>query len=667
MSSVCNRNGAVHDSDKAIATKVRRYCESGSRIPTSLQAVFLASSRGKEVNLTPSDGSASRIFLRRFVLGRKATSAAALASSKKSTGSSAGNNSLSATDSSASNLSSSVPSTLESTCRAENTDKRALDESLPSEHVSGASSTHRCKDNLVIYAQRTCGDRKDAIFGGSKHGVSALSSSSHHGHRRTTSCCSTISSSESSTATTSSIVKGLTKATTMVHVTPFGEKGGVEQSSALIAALRSNQRKFSREDLAKSSHSARRHRKQRDHKKKSTVRSLSPCVRHSSMRSDLGKDSGHHVRKTNQNGLVIPTLSPQAYLDAMIEARGYSTTRYSALNTAYYNKPTVLQQASYHPHLIALATSGNIKQLRKMMESGISLNPCNSHRESFVHLLCRKGLHECLRILVELGSDLRVSDHYGRTPLHAACWTARPCFKVVDLIVRADRRLFYMRDCRGSLPLGYVRAENWAAWLEYLQSRKNIFWPHRGPAGAPRSEKHPEGPPELVQLDANTRISPDPPMALTPEVAALVASGKIEPCEANLLRYELTEFAENDDDDYEEDESSTCDDDLDELLSESGFFAQLTHLRVKAQLEMAAQNQDASDTTRSAHQTVLPRDRHSVFVALPEMAARHCLSVSSNSVETQEICPRLNLNDVNTPNVSTGSESDEQWGCRVSL
>jgi len=129
-----------------------------------------------------------------------------------------------------------------------------------------------------------------------------------------------------------------------------------------------------------------------------------------------------------------------------------------------------------------------------------------------------------------------------------------------------------------------------------LQSRKDTFWPHRGPAGAPRSEKQQEGPPELVQFDANTRVCPDPPMALTPEVAVLVASGKIEPQEAELLRSEWTEFVEDDDDDeddddYEEDQSSTCDDDLDELLSESDFFTQLTHRRVKAQLEMVAQNQ----------------------------------------------------------------------------
>jgi len=230
MPPFCKRAAGALDADNA--TKLTRCHESGSRIPASLQAIFVASSLGKEVSLTPSDGSASRVFLQRVVLGRK-TASAALASSRKSSESGADPSSFSTTDSSASNHSSSDPRTLEATCR-DDTHKRVLDESSSIGYKAGALSMHRCKDDLVTPGQSTSGDREYAINGANKHGVSALSPSSHCGHRRITSCCSTVSSGESSTTST---VKELTTAKIMVHVI-LGEKGGGEQSPALPAIVR---------------------------------------------------------------------------------------------------------------------------------------------------------------------------------------------------------------------------------------------------------------------------------------------------------------------------------------------------------------------------------------------------------------------------------------------
>jgi ankyrin repeat protein len=114
----------------------------------------------------------------------------------------------------------------------------------------------------------------------------------------------------------------------------------------------------------------------------------------------------------------VPMLSPQAYLDAMITSRGYSTRGYKSLQSAYYNKPSALQQASYDLHLIEIVRAGEADLLHNMLQTGLSPNPCNQFAESLVHLVCRRGDAKCLQVLIDNGCSLQVADDYGRTPLH---------------------------------------------------------------------------------------------------------------------------------------------------------------------------------------------------------------------------------------------------------
>ena len=98
-----------------------------------------------------------------------------------------------------------------------------------------------------------------------------------------------------------------------------------------------------------------------------------------------------------------------------------------------------------------------------------------------------------------------------------------------------------MTDARGAEPLTYVRREHWAAWIEFLESVKNEYWPKVGAA--------PQAPPPLTQQEANTRLIADPPHPkASTELARLIASGKMTPEEGLLL---LT-------DDDDDDESSSC-------------------------------------------------------------------------------------------------------------
>ena len=257
----------------------------------------------------------------------------------------------------------------------------------------------------------------------------------------------------------------------------------------------------------------------------------------------------------------------------MFHSRGYSDACYNALETAYFNLPTNLQVASYDVYLIDLVRKRDLATLHEVMQCGISLNPCNSRGESLVHTICRRGDAEALKILVDLGCSLQVSDDYGRTPLHDACWCAAPCFDVIEIILRKDRHLLHITDCRGATPLSYVRKENWADFLTFLGSKKDVYWPPRNKnLGA-------EPVPELATLKSNSLPIPDPQDALRPEFASMVASGKMMPHEAEFLRHDdsdeesstlddESESEEDTEDDSESDSSYDSDDDEDDVQLE---------------------------------------------------------------------------------------------------
>jgi hypothetical protein len=246
-------------------------------------------------------------------------------------------------------------------------------------------------------------------------------------------------------------------------------------------------------------------------------------------------------------------MSPQAYLDVMIHSRGYSTRRYRTLQTGYYSKPTEFQQASYHVSIVKMVRNHDVASFKSVVGSGISPNPCNSYGESLLHMVCRRGDDDLLQIMLDIGSSVQVADDYGRTPLHDACWAATPSFATVELIANRDITLFHMTDSRGAVPLSYVRREHWPEWIEFLESKKDTWWPPiRGV----------DQPSVLVDVAPNERPIPEPENALSIELAGMVASGVMTPAEAKLLQEE--DEAEDDSEDHSDDEEDNSDDEEDD-------------------------------------------------------------------------------------------------------
>jgi hypothetical protein len=129
-----------------------------------------------------------------------------------------------------------------------------------------------------------------------------------------------------------------------------------------------------------------------------------------------------------------------------------------------------------------------------------------------------------LKIFKDAGCSLQVTDDFGRTPLHDACWTAEPNFETVDMILSTDERMLHIVDCRGSPPLSYVKRDHWAQWVAFFQARADTYWPPRDIA-----KDGEEPPPSLCNEAPHSRPIKDPPNAATMDVAQLIASGKMTP------------------------------------------------------------------------------------------------------------------------------------------
>jgi hypothetical protein len=216
-------------------------------------------------------------------------------------------------------------------------------------------------------------------------------------------------------------------------------------------------------------------------------------------------------------------LSPARYFDAILNERKYSTQRYPTLQSAYYAKPTELQQACHNLYLTGLVKNNDFTNFERVISSGlVSPNPCNKFGESLLHMVCRRGRLDMLQCMIQAGTCLQIVDDFGRTPLHDACWALQPCWEVVKVLLTADARMMLCQDIRGDVPLDYVQKTHHQQWREFLDSIKDVYWPEQ--------RREPEGAPILTTQRPNSRPVPLPKYNDVPvELASKVAAGQLDP------------------------------------------------------------------------------------------------------------------------------------------
>jgi len=236
----------------------------------------------------------------------------------------------------------------------------------------------------------------------------------------------------------------------------------------------------------------------------------------------FAKRSNNVIRQEVLSAPPTTTESPQDYLDRLFRQRGYSIERYGGLQGGYHCKPSTLQVASHGTEIVKAVRQSDVHTMKNMLDCGLSPNPCNSFGESIIHMICRRGDHKLLQLFLDNGASLQITDDFGRTPLHDACWTPEPFFELVELVLQNDRRLLNITDCRGSLPLAYVRKIHWNQWKEFLEKNKDIFWPERDV-----SKEGEESTPELVMKSPHTTPAPLPVTPASNDLVKAVARGKI--------------------------------------------------------------------------------------------------------------------------------------------
>jgi hypothetical protein len=132
----------------------------------------------------------------------------------------------------------------------------------------------------------------------------------------------------------------------------------------------------------------------------------------------------------------------------------------------------------------------------------------------------------------------------------------------MDLLLKADPRLLYMKDARGSLPFSYLHKDHWPVWKLFLNDMKDTYFPPLPPGQE-------QGPPKLAGLPPNSIPLPDPKHCLPHTMAALLANGKMTVDEIKML----IAADQEDSNTHEESDScysSDCSDGSDESGSASG-------------------------------------------------------------------------------------------------
>lgn len=155
----------------------------------------------------------------------------------------------------------------------------------------------------------------------------------------------------------------------------------------------------------------------------------------------------------------------------------------SMKETEFHRSPEPAQVSAYDKSILNAVLEEDEAALERMRASGRRMDACNRFGDSVLHMACRRGRAGALRYLLRVcgRGGVVLSDDFGRTLMHDACWTATPRFDVASAVLDADTRLLRMLDSRGSSPLQYVPQDQWPLWCAFFESRKEVYWPSLAP------------------------------------------------------------------------------------------------------------------------------------------------------------------------------------------
>lgn len=185
------------------------------------------------------------------------------------------------------------------------------------------------------------------------------------------------------------------------------------------------------------------------------------------------------ITTSNNKNETTNDTKPVSYLKDILKEDGISYTSVSeeALNDLSVEmKPENFE--AYGREIADAARKGDIEGVKRHIAAGKTLQCCNKFQESILHLVCRRGHEDILKLMLEEGDvSVFIRDDLGRTPLHELAWTNIPNFSMVKMILQKSPDLMYVKDNRQFTPLDYVGRNNWESWCEFIKANRDLLAP----------------------------------------------------------------------------------------------------------------------------------------------------------------------------------------------
>ena len=176
-------------------------------------------------------------------------------------------------------------------------------------------------------------------------------------------------------------------------------------------------------------------------------------------------------------------VNPQEFLMNYLASQGINAqVQRFDVYADFFEEPKQSEIDAYGFEALDAVRTRNMDKLKEFHENGRPLKCSNRFGESILHLACRKGFEDVVEFLIKAaGVPAWVKDDFGRSPFHDACWTVKPNFKLMDVLIEKAPDLLLVSDARGHAPLHYVRFPGWQKWNTYLSEKGEKLKPKRIP------------------------------------------------------------------------------------------------------------------------------------------------------------------------------------------
>lgn len=213
-------------------------------------------------------------------------------------------------------------------------------------------------------------------------------------------------------------------------------------------------------------------------------RSLSEAVLQASMYTRIESGNASVSSKSSRRTPHLPGVTadtkPWDYLGRLLADQGIqlSSFPFTDMGDEFFLTLEPKHFAAYDSEIAAATRNGDLETVRRRYERGGTLLSCNRFKETVVHTICRRGhAHLLDYILSETDITIQLVDDLGRNPLHDACWTHKPNFELIKLLIGKCPDLLYISDNRGFTPLSYVAKPAWPEWCAFLHDNQDILAP----------------------------------------------------------------------------------------------------------------------------------------------------------------------------------------------